>query len=297
VNPLTRRRALGAAFAGATLINATGSADEEKAQPLAGTWTYRSFINDPDPSLPFNDLEFAVANLHFDDAPFGQVSGRLSFGTDYLLLKGTVTYGNPFTARFQGVGATPGTIENGQPWVYDYLGFVAPAWPNGINQRPAIVGTVVRTVTHSQGQAKAGLVASWIAVHQDVAPPSPKDPVETLRQLETSWAAAVGTNNPDQIGQFLSDDFLFVGAGGVLQDRTQHLADFRSGKLKVASVQITDSTIHPYDSGAMVSTLASVKGSYDGRDITGNYRFLDGWLLASRKWLAVARQQTRVATT
>lgn len=294
--PLTRRRAIGAALTGAALIPVSAVADEDRDNPLAGTWTYRSFINDPDPSLPFNDLEFAVADLRIDNAPFGRLSGRLSFGSDYLQLKGSITYGNPFTLRFQGVGATPGTIEDGHPWVYDYLGFLAPAWPNGIDQRPAILGTIVRTVPHSQGRAKAGVVASWIALRQDAAPPKPKDPVETLRGLETSWAVAVGTNDPDKIGRFLAEDFLFVGAGGILQDRTQHLGDFQSGKLKVTSVQITDSTIHSYESSAAVSTLVTVKGSYDGRDISGTYRFLDAWSLTRRTWLAVARQQTRVAT-
>jgi hypothetical protein len=296
MHSLTRRRALGAAFAGATLVSVSGAGDDGHNKPLAGSWTYRSFISDPDPNLPFNDLEFAVADLHFDDAPFGQLSGRLSFGSDYLQLKGSVTYGNPFTLRFQGVGATKATIEDGHPWIYDYLGFLAPAWPNGIDQRPAIVGTIVRTVPHSQGRAKAGVVASWIALHQDAPPPAPQDPVETLRGLETSWAAVVGTNDPDQIGKFLAADFLFIGAGGILQDRAQHLDDFKTGKLKVTSVQITDSTIHPSESSAAVSAIADVKGTYDGRDIGGTYRFLDAWLYAGRRWLAAARQQTRVAT-
>lgn len=142
-------------------------ATEPAGNAICGKWTYRSFINDPDPNLEFNKLKFAVAELSFEEADFGKIAGRLRFGEDYLKLTGTMTFGNPFAARFQGVGATPGTIENGQPWVYDYLGFIAPAWPNGIDQRPAIVGTIVRTVTHSNGQAKAGYVASWIAVRRD----------------------------------------------------------------------------------------------------------------------------------
>jgi hypothetical protein len=122
VEQLTRRRALGAALAGATLMSASGAGDDRRDNPLAGSWTYRSFINDPDPSLPFNDLEFAVAELRFDDAPDGQLSGRLGFGSDYLQLKGSVTYGSPFSLRFQGVGATPGTIEDRHPWIYTLRG-------------------------------------------------------------------------------------------------------------------------------------------------------------------------------
>jgi hypothetical protein len=49
---------------------------------------------------------------------------------------------------------------------------VVPAWPNGIDQRPAMVGSIVRTVPHpggSGGVNPAGVVASWIAVYQSDA--------------------------------------------------------------------------------------------------------------------------------
>jgi len=46
---------------------------------------------------------------------------------------------------------------------------VVKPWPNGIDQVPAIVGTIVRTIPHSSGSggvAPAGVVAQWIAVKQ-----------------------------------------------------------------------------------------------------------------------------------
>ncbi len=293
---LSRRRLLiaGASAAAVGVPSSRAFADVGGENPFISDWTYRSFVSDPDPNTPFNDLQFAVADIKLEPSPFGELSGRLSFGADFLRLKGTATYGNPFTIRFQGVGATPGTIENGQPWVYDYLGFLAPAWPNGIDQRPAIVGTIVRTVPHSQGKAKAGYVASWIAVRQDAKPPPPVNPETVLRDLETSWAVAVSTNDVDKIGRFFTDDFIFIGAGGILQTRMQHLDDFRSGRLKVDSVKISESTIHVYDSTAIASTLTAVSGKFAGRDISGTYRFLDTWVSQRKNWLAVGRQQTRV---
>jgi hypothetical protein len=294
---LSRRRVLGvgACFTVGSLTSAVGAVEQQGPNPLLGSWTYRSFISDPDPNTPFGNLQFALAEIKFEEAAFGHVAGRLIFGDDYLSLKGTITFGNPFTVRFQGVGATPGTIEQGRPWIYDYLGFVAPAWPNGIDQRPAILGTIVRTVTHSQGQAKAGVVASWIALRKDADTPAQTDPNQLLTQLETSWAAAVMTNNPDEIGRFLADGFLFVGAGGILQTRDQHLNDFRTGLLKVTSVQIKDTKLIVWDGAAVASTLTSVAGKLGDRDITGDYRFMDSFQVQNKSWLAVARQQTKVA--
>jgi hypothetical protein len=57
-------------------------AAEKGPTPLAGRWTYRSFINDPDPAKPFSDLQFAVADLSIEEADFGVLAGRLSFGDD-----------------------------------------------------------------------------------------------------------------------------------------------------------------------------------------------------------------------
>ena len=141
-----------------------GDRDESEAgASFFGSWTYRSFLSNPDIKTDFNQLEFARASLVIERAPLGVLLGRLSFDQDYLALNGAISYGNPFSARFQGRGATSAT----QGWIYDYLGFLVPAWPDGVDQRPCIVGTVIRTVAHSDGNAKAGVVASFIAVKRD----------------------------------------------------------------------------------------------------------------------------------
>ena len=42
--------------------------------------------------------------------------------------------------------------------VYDYEARLVPSWPNGVHQRPALVGSVIRTVPHpaGAGQTRAG---------------------------------------------------------------------------------------------------------------------------------------------
>ena len=133
----------------------------EKDSPFAGSWSYRSFRNDPDLSKDFNDLRFGAGKLELTESEFGRLSGSLGGEGWNLNLVGGYTYGNPFSLRFQGSGEI-----GGEMWVYDYVGYLVPIWPNGVDQGPAIVGSVIRTVPHSSGQAKAGYVASFIAVKQ-----------------------------------------------------------------------------------------------------------------------------------
>ncbi len=127
--------------------------------PFVGCWSYRSFRNDPDLSKEFNDLRFGAGTLVLDEPEFGYLSGSLGGEGWSLNLVGGYTYGNPFALRFQGSGEI-----GGEMWVYDYVGYLVSIWPNGADQRPAIVGSIIRTVPHSNGQAKAGYVASFIAV-------------------------------------------------------------------------------------------------------------------------------------
>jgi hypothetical protein len=130
--------------------------------PFLGDWTYRSFINDPDISKDFHDLEFGRGELVIEDFAPGSFNGRLVFSDTYQFkLSGSSSLDHPpFSVRFQGVGDT----ADSQGQIYDYIGYLVPDWPNGIGQRPAIVGSVIRTVAHNGGKAAAGVVSSWIAL-------------------------------------------------------------------------------------------------------------------------------------
>ncbi|KVT59109.1 hypothetical protein [Burkholderia ubonensis] len=134
---------------------------------LVGMWTYRSLLNDPDLATPFNDLEFGRATIELEPAPMGILRGRI-FGPGWeLQLSGSIGYGDPWTVRFQGQG-----VVSGEEWVYDYVGYLSAPWPNGVSQRPALTGSIVRAVPHASGGggvSPAGVVCSWYAVLNDPA--------------------------------------------------------------------------------------------------------------------------------
>jgi hypothetical protein len=131
--------------------------------PLIGNWTYRSFLNNPDGSVPFNDLEFGEGTITVVPSEMDEFTGTIGGPGWRLTLYGSASYGNPFTVRFQGKG-----VVSGEEWIYDYIGYLVPVWPNGVDQVPALVGSVIRTIPHSSngGTAPAGVVASFIAVKQ-----------------------------------------------------------------------------------------------------------------------------------
>jgi hypothetical protein len=158
---------------------------------LPGKWTYRSYDNradvmvaaDPDPAVQALDpiygqgnaatasaalkalnLLFGEGVMTFDQLSGNTVTGIFDMGGGFVLdLKGTMqkTPAGDIAVELIGTGRAGTPTEN---WEYDYKATTTPKWPNGIDQVPSLVGTVIRAKPH--GTAKAGFVASFIAVKQ-----------------------------------------------------------------------------------------------------------------------------------
>jgi hypothetical protein len=155
----------------------------------ARQWTYRSYLNDPsvmvnadpDPAaqalspiygsdnvanavaaLKALNLIFGEGIITFDPPVGNTLTGNLDMGGGLVLdLKGTMqtTPSGDIGIVVIGTGRA-GTKTEG--WEYDYKATTAPKWPNGVDQVPTLVGTVIRAKPHN-GEP-AGVVASFIAI-------------------------------------------------------------------------------------------------------------------------------------
>jgi hypothetical protein len=136
------------------------------ASILAGKWTYRSYLNSA--ALVDHDKDKALALIFGEgtysfDPPSGMAfNGSLDMGNGRILdLKGRITQTAPLSVAISGFGRA-GTPTEG--WEYDYNASLAYQWPNGVDQSPALLGSVIRAKPHGSGPA--GIVASFIAVKQ-----------------------------------------------------------------------------------------------------------------------------------
>jgi hypothetical protein len=133
--------------------------------PFVGTWVYRSLYNTLDEPKQLDDLLLWQATLTLEDSGPSLITGRLSSGDYALSVRGSVCLdGTTKTIQMRASGI-PGTPTDG--WIYDYSGCLTHRWPDGDSQRPAIAGTVTRTVPHSPNRP-AGLSYSFVAVNQDI---------------------------------------------------------------------------------------------------------------------------------
>ncbi len=130
---------------------------------LKGKWLYRSFIDDSDPDK--DPRLFGQGILTFKESCFGVIEGDFDFGQwGKMEVKGSAFFGDPNSLNFRGRGIADTPSKD---WVYDYKGYLLPKWVDGVEQKTAVVGTVIRAEDHSGGQAKAGVVASFIMIKID----------------------------------------------------------------------------------------------------------------------------------
>jgi len=138
--------------------------DLSQPNVFVGKWTYRSWLNEVDPNVPPDKLLFGQGTIEIVEAPMEILAGSIGGSGWRLELHGSRSYGNPMTIRFRGKGAV-----GGAEWIYAYVGYLVPEWPDGVSQKTALVGSIVRVIPHpsgSGGAAPAGLVASWYAVKE-----------------------------------------------------------------------------------------------------------------------------------
>lgn len=167
------------------------------AEELTGYYTYRSYLNRPEPVDDFNRLRFAEAELFLFVQPDGTVAGTLAFpaapGADekaVMDVSGRVSAWSPVQLSFTGKGRPNTDIAD---FHYEYDGSIVRHWETGINQRLALAGTVLRAKDHGSGAdvAKAGATASFVAVKRDFVEPRDVPGLALLPDAVTMLASRV----------------------------------------------------------------------------------------------------------
>lgn len=69
--------------------------------PFVGSWSYRSFQNNPDLAVPFDALRFGVGTLALTEPTFGQVSGTLGVPAGVWRSPATTPTAIPITLGFK----------------------------------------------------------------------------------------------------------------------------------------------------------------------------------------------------
>jgi len=117
---------------------------------------------------------------------------------------------------------------------------------------------------------------------------------QALMQLEQEMTDALIKGDMAAFGGHLAENVTLTDPGGMVNTKAQFEAQVKSGDLKIASSKIEDMKVQVHGDAAVVTYKTTDKGTYKGRDISGEYRWTDVFIKQGGKWQIVAGQGTPV---
>jgi len=128
------------------------------------------------------------------------------------------------------------------------------------------------------------------------APQPSTDPsvVNALKQLEQDMGDAMVRGDIDKLNQIYADDFATVGSSGKVITKKDLLSDFGSFHDKLESFENGPMDVQVFGNVAVVHGSVTEKRTRDGKDVSGEFVWMD--LLENRggKWVVVRSAGTRL---
>src|SRR5712691_3198541 len=119
---------------------------------------------------------------------------------------------------------------------------------------------------------------------------------EELKKLETDRAAAAVKGDVATLEKQTSDDYTFINLYGQMSDKSQMVNNFKTGRTKLTSNEVSDMKVRVYGNTAVITGKADVAGTMAGKDTKGQIMFTRVYVKKGGSWQSVAFQQTLVPT-
>ncbi len=130
-----------------------------------------------------------------------------------------------------------------------------------------------------------------------VAEPTAQNASEVEKQikdLENQWNDAVLNHDAATMNRILAQDVIDTSSTGRVQGKAEDLADLKSGEPKLESSSVHDMKVRVYGNVAVVNGRYVQKGTYKGKDISGEGRFTDVFVKRQGHWMCVSTQGTPI---
>jgi len=119
---------------------------------------------------------------------------------------------------------------------------------------------------------------------------------EQIESMEKQFQTAQRAGDTAMMDKLLSDDYLGINASGVVVTKTQQLDHMQNRKLVIDSLQTSDLKIKLIGQIAIVTCLAEIDGTSDGKPLHGKFRYTRIYQhLQDGSWKITSFEATRIA--
>jgi ketosteroid isomerase-like protein len=119
---------------------------------------------------------------------------------------------------------------------------------------------------------------------------------EQIVQVEDRLRTAMLNSDVTALNELLAPDLIFTNHLGQLLGKDDELAAYRSGVLKVLSLEPSERQVRALGDVAVVSVRMQLIGTYEGAPANGDFRFTRVWARSQQEtWQIVAAHAGLIA--
>lgn len=118
---------------------------------------------------------------------------------------------------------------------------------------------------------------------------------QELIKLEKELADAWAKRDVEFFDRVIADDFTWTAPYGIVSTKAQSLATLKSGEDVVTSWVVDEMKVRVYGDAAVITGRSTIKETYKGEDVSGQYRWTDTWAKRSGRWQCVAGHSSEIA--
>jgi hypothetical protein len=117
---------------------------------------------------------------------------------------------------------------------------------------------------------------------------------DAVKQLEHDWVDAAKAGDTDKLGAILADDWVGLEYDGSKETKKSALADVKSGKSKLESLDFGPMDVKVLGIVAVVQGSDTEKSTFNGKDTSGKWVWMDVFAKRDGKWVAVRSESTKL---
>jgi len=117
---------------------------------------------------------------------------------------------------------------------------------------------------------------------------------QEILRIEDERNRAVVSGDAAALDRLTAADYTFITLRGELRTKDEIVKGFRSGAFHYDTRTISDLTVRVYGNTAIVVGRSNQKGSENGKDYSGDYRFTRVYVKQGGQWETVALQTTLI---
>jgi ketosteroid isomerase-like protein len=112
--------------------------------------------------------------------------------------------------------------------------------------------------------------------------------MSTLRDAEIALRQAQLAGDIESLDRLLADELTFTGPDGLLYGKRDDLDAYRAGAIRITKLEPSEEHVQDFGELAVVSVRMEMRGSFQGADFGGPFRYTRIWRRTDSGWRIVA---------